>query len=554
MPTRSPSVQRSTPDPSRFHRASPTAVADAFHVEPAVGLASDEAARRLAQHGANKLAEPQRRPAWRRFADQFANPLVVVLAGAAVLAGAVGDLKDAFVIAGVLVLNALLGYVQEGRAENALAALEQMLALRVTVRRDGRAVDVHADDVVPGDIVLLEAGDRVPADGRIVMASAVAADESMLTGESVPADKRPDPVGEDDPALGDRRNELFMNTTLVRGRAEMVVTGTGMHTEVGQIAKMLATSGDSQTPLEKQLHTLGNRLMLVVLVAVGIVLTLALLRGTEIGEALLEAVALGVAAIPEGLPAVVTVTLAVGVSQMAKRHAIVRRLASVETLGSTTVICTDKTGTLTRNQMTPVEVWHAGSGYELDGTAVQAPPPSLEAAMRVAVHASDAALAGDGDHVGDPTEIAILLAAQQVGVDADAVRRDAPRIGELPFDPATKLMATVRADDRGGSVIEVKGAPDVLVDRSGTVAGPDGARELDPQWRGEIEAALARFAEHGQRVLAIASKRVGSADLTEPEHISGQLQGLTLHALVAMIDPPRDGVAEAVALCAQASP
>jgi Ca2+-transporting ATPase len=552
-----PSPPASTPvadddrDAPAWYRRSGNDVAAAFEVDPAEGLSGDEVAARRERHGPNRLAEPDRRSAWRRFVDQFTSPLIGVLAAAAVLAGAVGEIKDALVIAGVLTLNAILGFVQEGRAENALAALEGMLALQVTVRRDGRAVDVASEEIVPGDIVLLEAGDRVPADGRLWTASAAAADESMLTGESVPADKSPEPLdGDLEPA--DRANVLFMNTTLVRGRVEMVVTGTGMDTEVGQIAEMLSSSVETDTPLEKQLDALGKRLIVIVLVAVAIVLALALARGREVGEAILEAVALGVAAIPEGLPAVVTVTLAVGVSKMAKSRAIVRRLASVETLGSTTVICTDKTGTLTRNEMTPVEVWHAGRGHPLADAAFDGDVPgSLVDALTVAVHASDASLAAadGGDDVGDPTELALLVAARAAGVDTDGVRRAAPRRGELPFDSATKLMATLPDDDRDGHLIAVKGAPDVLLATCTVVAGPDGDTDLDDDVRADLDAALDRFAERGQRVLAIASRRLDDAPATDPDAIAERLEHLTLQALVAMVDPPRDGVGDAVARC-----
>ncbi len=553
MPAPSALLDPQRPDGPAWHRLSTDEAARHLGVDPATGLSADEVARRAEEHGPNRLAEPERRPAWRRLADQFANPLVLVLLGAAVLAGVVGDLKDAAVIAGVLVLNAVLGFVQEGRAENALAALEGMLALEVTVRRDGRAVDVAADSLVPGDVVLLEAGDRVPADGRILSASATAADESMLTGESVPADKGAGPIDGDDLGVGDRANELFMNTTLVRGRAEMVVTGTGMRTEVGQIAEMLSTEVDTETPLEKQLRALGTRLIGIVLAAVAVVLALALLRGTPVGEALLEAVALGVAAIPEGLPAVVTVTLAVGVSQMAKRQAIVRRLASVETLGSTTVICTDKTGTLTQNEMTPVAVWHDGEDLEItDGAFGSSVAASVRQALVVATHASDATLAGDDRHVGDPTEIAVLLAAAAAGVDTDGVRRDAPRRGELPFDSGTKLMATVVDGADGDPLIAVKGAPDVLLARSSAVRGTQGPRPLDDATHGAIDAALERFAERGQRVLAVASRSVEGEPPTTPEAIADRLHDLTLEVLVAMVDPPRDGVADAIALCLRA--
>ena len=537
-----------------WHALTADEVAERLDVDADRGLSGDEAARRLDEHGPNRLAEPERRPAWRRFVDQFTNPLIGVLAGAAVLAGAVGDLRDAIVIGVVLLLNAILGYVQEGRAEDALAALEGMLSLHVTVRRDGRAVDVDADALVPGDVVLLEAGDQVPADGRVLVARAASVDEAMLTGESVPVDKRVEPVEGDDVAIGDRASELFMNTTLVRGRVELLVTATGMDTEVGDIAEMLSTTVDTTTPLERQLDELGKRLIWVVLVAVAFVLGIALLRGVPIGEALLEAVALGVAAIPEGLPAVVTVTLAVGVSRMAKRNAIVRRLASVETLGSTTVVCTDKTGTLTQNRMTPVSVWHAGEPVAVEDGRVEDPGPGLVEALELATHASDATLGGEGEeHVGDPTEVAVLLAARAAGVDTDALREQAPRGAELPFDSATKLMATVPAVGGKQVLVAVKGAPDVLLERCTHLATADGPEPLDDDGRARVDAALAEYAEHGRRVLAVASRRLDGAAPKEPDDVAEVVAGdLVLQALVAMVDPPRDGVAEAITLCARA--
>ena len=548
IPTASP--------PASPHRLAAAEVAEHLGVDPARGLSSDEVTRRREEHGPNRLAEREGRPTWKRYADQFRSPIVVVLASAAVLAGAVGDLKDALVIAGVLVLNGILGAVQEGRAENALSALEGMLALDVRVRRDGRVREVPAVELVPGDVVLVESGDRVPADGRVLTASALAAEEAALTGESVPVDKRTEPLDVEDPDLGDRVNELFMNTVVVRGRAELLVTATGMHTEVGRIAEMLGSEVDSDTPLERQLHDLGLRLAKIVGVAVLVVLGVLLLRDVPIGQALLEAVALGVAAIPEGLPAVVTVTLAVGVSQMAKRNAIVRRLASVETLGSTSVICTDKTGTLTRNDMSPVHVWHAGERHEVEDGSLGDPPASLRRALEVAVLASDAELAdGDGgdddetDDVGDPTEVAVLRAARAGGAEPTEVRAGVERAAELPFDSALKLMATVTPHRDGGHLLAVKGATDVLLERCTHVAGPDGPRPLDDDLFERITEHLADVGEDGLRVLAIASRRLEGVAPDGPDAVRDALEGLTLEAMVAMVDPPRDGVADAIALC-----
>ncbi|MBY5161005.1 cation-translocating P-type ATPase [Salsipaludibacter albus] len=527
-------------------------VAAHLGVDPTHGLSDDEARTRLHAHGPNRLVEPERRSAWRRLGDQFANPIIAVLVGAAVLAGVVGDLKDALVIAAVLVLNGILGFVQEGRAEHALAALEGMLEQVVTVRRDGNVVEIAAVDLVVGDVVLLEAGDRVPADGRVLLARAAAADESTLTGESVPVDKHERPLAAERPELGGRTNELFMNTTLVRGRIELVVTRTGMATEVGRIARLLSATVDRATPLEEQLGHLGRRLVGLVGVAVALVFALALVRGTPLGDAALEAVALGVAAIPEGLPAVVTVTLAVGVAAMARERAIVRRLASVETLGTTTAICTDKTGTLTRNRMTPVAVWHAGRTWDL--RADPRSTPALRRSLVAGVQASDATLgATDDDHLGDPTEVAILLAARSVGVAVADQQAATRRLAELPFDPAKKLMATVVtdvSDVREGLLrLAVKGAPDELVARSTRLATTAGPVHLDDHHRRQLDDQLAQWADQGWRMLAVATGDWVGPVADDPDAIVGRLGDLTLEAVVAMVDPPRDGVADALARC-----
>ncbi len=435
--------------PVDWFRRSVAETAAALAVDPAVGLSEAEASRRLEEHGRNELDEVPRRAAWKRFLDQFNDLLIFILLGAAAVSAAVGDLKDLIVIGVVLLINATMGFVQENRADNALDALKEMLETTVRVRRDGAVATVPASDVVPGDVVLLEAGDKVPADGRFVLAASTTIDESMLTGESVPVDKDSDAlaVGEDhDVALADRVNLAFMNSTVTRGRAEVVVTDTGMQTEMGRLAELLESAEQRPTPLQEQIHELGKRLAMIAGVAVVAVFVVALIQadtvdGETIGEALLNSVALAVAAIPEGLPAVVTVTLAIGVSRLAERHAIVKRLPSVETLGSTTVICSDKTGTLTLNQMTAttlvvgerrVEVEGLGYGATgrllCDGQELDAAHRLLvEPALVAGVLCNDAHLrAGDDvagaeesadapELVGDPTEGALVVLAAKAG-------------------------------------------------------------------------------------------------------------------------------------------
>ena len=550
------------PDPSDAARFAGLTVAESLAelaVDPATGLSPAEVDQRRAQYGSNRLAERVERPQWKKFLDQFRSGIVVILAAAAAIAGAVGDLKDTVVIAVVLIINAILGYVQEAKAETAMAALERMLVATVRVRRSGELEQLPIDELVPGDVVVLEPGDRVPADGRLLVAAGLSVDESALTGESVPVDKGTErivaPPGTD-LAIGDRANLGYLNTTVTRGRAEMVVTATGMNTEMGKVADLLAAADPGPTPLERQLNALTTRLVLIAGVAVALVFGLQLSSGVSLGEAALGAVALAVAAIPEGLPAVVTVTLAVGVSQMARRNAIVKRLHSVETLGATTVICSDKTGTLTLNQMTARElvlgdttVVIDGIGYDVDGslTAVGGgPPPDLSPVLRAVSLCSDAEV-HDGVLVGDPTEGALVVMAMKGGVDVSVLRVDHPRIGEVPFDSATKYMATFHHD--GDDVLcVVKGAIDRLLDRCGP--DPTTGRSV----RDQALADNDRLASEGLRVLAVASRRLPVATVAwaadgtvaEPEQY---VTDLTLQGLVGILDPPRDEARDAIALC-----
>ncbi|WP_435611937.1 cation-translocating P-type ATPase [Streptomyces sp. bgisy159] len=536
-------------------------------VDPRTGLTAREAAERAAAHGPNRLAQPARRPEWLRFLDQFRNWLIGILLIAAVVAAAIGEVRDAVVITVVLQINAVLGYLQERRAERSLEALRRMLVPTARVRRDGTEREVAAEALVPGDVVLLEAGDRVPADGRLLVAESVEVAEAALTGESQPvpktADPPPAPAGTGPVPLAERTGELFMNTALTRGRAELVVTAIGMDTELGAIAEALRSGGEPPSPLQVQLDSLGRRLAVLSGVAVGLYAVLALLRGEAPSDIALRAVALAVAAIPEGLPAVLALTLALGVHRMARRGAVVRRLASVEALGSATVVCSDKTGTLTLNEMTVRSVWTAGrryavtgEGYGTRGTVVRAdgsPADSAEVRAGVLPFAlcNDARLTGDG-FVGDPTEAALLVLAAKAGTDPDALRAERPRTGELPFDAATKYMATFHTEPGGRTRAYVKGAADVLLDRCATVLTEDGVRPLDEPRRAAVRAVTAGLGRSGLRVLAAATALVdGPAGPVGQGGVDGHEgpTGLTLVAVAGLADPPRPQARAAMDLC-----
>ncbi|MCP9985400.1 cation-transporting P-type ATPase [Streptomyces sudanensis] len=541
-------------DPYRREAAE---VADLLGVAPATGLTAADAERRAAAWGANELAAPARRPRWLRLLDQFRSWLAGILLAAAVIAGVIGDLKDAVVITLVLFVNAVIGYLQERRAERSLDALRRMLVPTARVRREGRVRTVPARTLVPGDVVLLEAGDRVPADGRLVVAESVEAAEAALTGESHPVAKTTAPVaaagGEPVPAA-ERTGMLFMNTALTRGRAEMVVTATGMRTEVGAIAEALRTGVEPPSPLQVQMDSLGRRLALVSAAAVVLYALVALLRGEALPDLALRAVALAVAAIPEGLPAVLALTLALGVHRMARRGAIVKHLASVEALGSATVVCSDKTGTLTLNEMTTRALWAGGrhhevtgEGYETAGAVRPADGGAAALDLRRAVLpfalCNDARLTPDGrGAAGDPTEAALLVLAAKTGLDTGALHARTPRTGEVPFDPAVKYMATFHHDADAASVrVHVKGAVDVLLDRCTHILTEDGPAPLDAGHRRAVDDAVRLMGDRGLRVLGAAT---AVTDRSRPDRVAG----LTLTAVAGIADPPRPQARDAVAL------
>ena len=550
----------SSPIPVKpWHALHVDAVINGFTVDPAVGLTADDALARLQTHGPNRLAEKAPRSTWLKFFDQFRSALVVILIGAAVLAGVVGDLTDALVIATVVVLNATLGFIQEYRAEAALAALKSMLAPNARVRRGGQVAQIAAHELAPGDVLLLEAGDRIPADARVTVVHSVEVAEAALTGESQAVVKITDVVDEL-AVLAQRHNMVFMNTVVTRGRMEAIVTATGMATEMGRIAGMLAQTAESATPLQIQLDVLGKRLATIAGVVVGLIFAIGLLRGDELVTTAMTAIALAVAAIPEGLPAVVTVTLALGMYRMAKRHAIVKKMAAVETLGCTTVICSDKTGTLTLNQMTARQVVYgarrfdvSGEGYDSTGVITAAdgqPLPDMAALMQAAALCADAQLRA-GELIGDPTEGALLVLAVKGGADIDALMARYPRLAEIPFDSSHKFMATFHQD---GPLVRmwVKGAPDVVLARATReLAGVD-EHPLDDADRARLAAENVALAAQAMRVLALAGRTIGAAEFDPGGDLMVWAQDLSLMGLVGIIDPPRPQAREAIGQCQSA--
>ena len=517
------------------------------------GLAGPDAAERLTRHGPNRLPEPPRPGPLRRLARQFNNLLLYVLMAAAAITAALGHWIDTGVIMAVVLANVGIGFVQEGRAEQALAALRQMLAPRATVLRDGRRAGVDAADLVPGDIVLLEAGDRVPADLRLLSVQSLRVEEAVLTGESVPVGKITDPVAAD-ATVGDRGCMAFSGTTVVQGAGQGVVTATGAQTEIGRISGLLGEVQQLTTPLIRQMDDFARKLTgFVLAVSAALLAFMLALGGRSFAEAFMIVVGLLVAAIPEGLPAALTVTLAIGVQAMARRNTVVRRLPAIETLGAVSVICSDKTGTLTRNQMAVTRLATAdgvfdvaGTGYAPEGdiTGPDGQPADRDALVplaEVAALCNTAALHRDetGWRVeGDPMEGALVALAGKLGVDTSGRDRLAATI---PFDAAYRYMAVLRRGEGGGTIL-VKGAPEALFDRCERQAGADGGFDR-AAWEERADA----IAAEGMRVLALAER---PHDGTTLEH--DDLNGLTLLGLAGLIDPPRDEAIAAVADCRRA--
>lgn len=543
---------------SAAHMRSVDDVAARLEVRPTTGLETQQTETRLELYGPNRLPESPPRSAFLVFLAQFKSILIAILLGAAILAASIGDYKDSVVILAVVIVNALVGFYQEYRAERSLAALKQMLPAKTRVRREGAIGQIPADCLVPGDIVLLEAGDRVPADGRLCVAAGLEIDESALTGESLPAIKGVAPIAAADAPLGDRSSMAYMNTMVTRGRAELIVTATGAQTQMGQLSAELAAAEEPPTALQIQLDRLGKRLGAIALTLVGLLSFLEVLRGSKLTEIVMDGIALTVAAMPEGLPVVVTVTLALGMHQMARQRAIVKRLASVETLGCTTVICSDKTGTLTLNQMTARAFFFQGETFEVTGEGYKAegsilPEKSNSAPLDLAplltpLVACNDSHVDDGKFVGDPTEAALVTLAAKGGVSQAEIISRLPRVAEIPFDSARKYMATFHSDD--DQILGfVKGAPELLIDRCVDWLFANGEQLPLGTNKGLIDAQYLLFAERGLRGLLIARRIIPIGEFNLSGDLSAYVKELTFVGLVGLMDPPRPEAKEAISQC-----
>lgn len=539
-------------------------VADAFVAEktnPAQGLTTAAAKERLDRFGPNAFTAAKKESGWRTFLRQYRDPMQIVLLVAGVVSGvAVQQWGTALVLIALTLFNAIMGLRQEGKAEASIAALQKMMIVKARVRRDGEVVELPAEQVVPGDIVLIEAGDRIPADGRIVSAATLEIDESALTGESVPVPKQVDPVAGADVPLGDRVDMAYMNTSATRGSGEILVTATGMSTEVGHISGMLQSTGIEETPLTKQLNRLTRQIVVIAVVALAISVLLGYIRNQPLDTLFVTAIAFAVAAIPTGLPAVVTYLLAMGTTTLAAAGAIVKRLRSVETLGATSAINSDKTGTLTLNKMTAVEMaipgqrfTISGSGYSTEGQITRIgglPSTDLEPFLLPMALASDA-VARDGELIGDPTEGALIVLAAKGGIDAPTTRQEYPRIAAVPFDAAYKLMATFHnmENEDGQRVVRcmVKGAPDQLLARASSALDADLQRVPFDEVHDKYLAYNEELGKKGLRVMALARKDFDPATFDPAGDLLSLLTDLTLLALVGIVDPPRPEAKAAIA-------
>jgi Ca2+-transporting ATPase len=524
----------------------------------ATGLAGGEAARRLQEHGPNELQALSTQSAWHTFFAQFKNALILILLGATIVSGLLGHLLEAIVITVIVLFAVLLGFIQEYRAGRALEALRRMAAPSAHAIRDGEETMIPARDLVPGDVVVLRAGDRVPADARLIEAANLAVDEAALTGESTAVQKVVDRFEDAGLALADRRNMTYAGTLVVYGRGHAAIVATGMSTEFGHIARMVESVEAGQTPLQENLDRLGATLAKAALVVVALVVVIGLARGLPALEMFIFGIALAVAVVPEALPAVVTISLAIGVRRMVRRNALVRRLPIVETLGSTSIICSDKTGTLTRNEMTVRRMFAddrvldlSGTGYDPTGAVLEAghqiePSAGVRAMLSAAALASDARLIvhdGRPQIEGDPTEGALVVAAMKVGLNPADLNTREPRVSEIPFTSERRRMTTLHTAS-SGAIAYSKGAADDVLGSCTQQFRADGDVALTDECRQRVLAVERQMAGAGLRVLAVARK--SNTSLEEAEH------DMTLLGLVGMMDPPRAEAKAAVQVCAQA--
>lgn len=538
-----------------------------LHTDSDRGLSKSEAQKRLQEFGPNQLLEQRKVSAFHLLYDQFTNFIVWILIAAAIIAGILKEWVDTLAIIVIVILNALLGFFQEYKAERSLAALRKMITPSSKVIRDGKLRRVPSKEIVPGDLVLIEAGDHIPADGRFIRSFGLSTQEAALTGESISIHKTADSLEGQDLAVGDKKNMGFLGTVAVSGKGYMIVTETGIQTELGKIASLLQQGNEEQTPLQKRLQELGLRLVWLCLGIVSLVFALGSLKGTPLIENFLISISLAVAAIPEGLPAIVTIALSIGVHKMAKRNALVRRLPSVETLGCTTVICTDKTGTLTQDEMSVRSIWVnntfidvIGTGYSPDGnfeinhiTIDPKDIPELLMALKIGVLCNSAELHQTHNHLknwnitGDPTEGALLAVAGKANLFKQNLENENPLLSEIPFDSDRKRMSMARQTDEG-PILFIKGATDIILAHSESILLNGKIESLTIERKKHIVDANAYLASQALRVLA-----VGYRPLSQNAKIDHMLEDkLILVGLIAMMDPPRPEVKKAIEICENA--
>jgi len=560
-----------------WHSKPPEEVVAALQSDVTTGLSEIEASRRLEQYGPNALREQPRPTFWQRLLSQFQSFVIYILIFAAILSAVLGDWVEAVAIAAIVVLNAVLGVIQEGRAEEALAALRKLASPDAIVIRDGHQQVIPASQVVPGDIVVIEAGNFIPADVYLIETANLKVDEASLTGESVPVEKRANVTAREDAVIGDRKNMAYMSTTATYGRGRAIVVSTGMQTEIGKIADMIQSTEEEETPLQRRLDQLGRTLSigaLAICLVVGVVIFIREITSEDMElldafkDSIMTAVALAIAAVPEGLPAIVTINLAIGMREMIRRNALIRRLPAVETLGSASAICSDKTGTLTQNQMTAIRLYVAGirmditgegytpvGAFHEDGQAVNANDfPEVRRLLTGALLCSDARLepnlSQDGQHpngfrmVGDPTEGALVVAAAKADIWREATEANYPRVNEIPFDSARKRMSTIHRDPDGGYLIFTKGAPEIVLEHCDTILENGEAVPIPETRREHIQNINREMANQALRVLAVAQRHLDTLpnEIT-PDEVE---KNLTLVGLIAMIDPARPEVKPAI--------
>ncbi len=521
------------------------------------GISEEEAEKRLEEYGSNELEEEEGVSPFKLFLEQFADFLILILLVAAVLSLILGHQIDFYLIVAIVVGNGIFGFIQDWKAEQSIRALKEMASPEAIVYRNGKKKEISREEVVPGDLIALEQGSAVPADGRLVEAQSLQVDESALTGESEPVKKQLDPL-DPEADLAERDNMVFKNTHVVRGRGEAIVTSTGMETEIGKVAQQLQQVEKEQTPFQREVNQLGKRLGTVLLLISALIIpTSILLHGTGWLEAFLTAVALAVAAIPEGLPAVVTLALAMGTKKMTKRNALTRRLSAAESLGSVDTICTDKTGTLTENEMTVQKIYTRSGESDLSSVNLSSGEGKrgksgleTELLFKTGVLCNDAEVQEGEDVLGDPTEAALLKSARKVGLDLSELTSSRQRLREVPFSSERKMMSTVYQTN-GEPVAYSKGAPAVILEKCGSYWEDGEVKPLTPEIREEFRDKVEQFAGEALRVLGFATKDLSNGDLNR--FSDDQLEtDLTFVGLQGMLDPPREEVSEAIDACRKA--